>query len=166
MCKGSWRRCTVGVREPIPHIQQSLIKLLIGFMLCFFTFSWFQLCLLQEPSCQQHLSCLQEQPFRLLVWGCWTPDFPFYLLDSPLYHSRHSTLDCQPCKGAASLLGSSGSVCPILPHVLQWCCERRLWGCCLILAVQHSLCRFRACSFPRASHSVHGSLLWFKTQHG
>lgn len=117
MCRGSWRRCTAVVQEPTLHIQQNLIKLLIRFMLCFFTFFWFQLSLLQVPSCKQHLSFLQEQPFRLLVWGCWTPDFPFYLLDSPLYHSRHSTPDCQPCKGAASLLASCWE-CVFQP---AWC---------------------------------------------
>lgn len=34
--EGSWRRCTAVVQEPTTPIQQSLIKLLIGFMLCFF----------------------------------------------------------------------------------------------------------------------------------
>lgn len=66
------------------------------------------------------------------------------------------------CILAGLLLGA----CPSLPHVLQWCCALGLWGYCLILAVQHSLCRLRGCSFPRASYSVRGALLWFKTRGG
>lgn len=77
MCEGSWRRRSAVVQEPTAHVQEAVPDQTPNRVhALFFTFSWFQLSLMQAPSCQQHLSFLQEQPFRLLAWGCWTPDFP------------------------------------------------------------------------------------------
>lgn len=126
----------------------------------FSTFSWFQLSLLQAPSCQQHLSFLQEQPFRLLPWSCWTPDFPVLSAGLSIvpFKAQHPWLPAlqRSCIPAGLLLGFCVPACLVS---CQWCCACRLWGCCL-----HSLCGPRGCSFPRGSYSIHGALL--KTQDG
>ncbi|XP_068868930.1 mineralocorticoid receptor isoform X3 [Aphelocoma coerulescens] len=128
-----------------------------------------------------NLGALLSASAQLPATPVFPPETAFQAFGMELLNSR---LPCSICwtlhctiQGAAPLVASlakelhlswdpAGSLCPSLPRVLQWCCVCRLWGCCLLLAVQHSLSRLRGCSFPRGLCSIHGALLWFKTQDG
>lgn len=58
------------------------------------------------PSCQQHLSFLQNSLSGFWHRSAKLQTCLFYLLDSPSYHLWHNTFGCQPRKGTAALLGS------------------------------------------------------------
>lgn len=143
------------------HIQQPMIKLLIGFMLCFF-----HVFLIPAlPSARAQLPATFVLPpgtafqaFGVGLLGSRLPVLSSALCTVPL-KAQHPWVPAlqRSCIPAGLLLG----VCPSLPAVLQCCCACWLWGCCLILAVQA-----QSLLFPRASHAVHGALLWFKTQDG
>lgn len=114
------------------HIQQPMIKLLIGFMLCFF-----HVFLIPAlPSARAQLPATFVLPpgaafqaFGVGLLGSRLPVLSSALCTVPL-KAQHPWVPAlqRSCIPAGLLLG----VCPSLPAVLQCCCACWLWGCCLI----------------------------------
>lgn len=167
MCEGSWRRRSAVVQEPTAHVQEAVPD--------------------QTPNRVHalffHVFLVPALPYasaQLPATLVFPPGTAFQAFGMGLLNSRlpcsicwtlHRTIQCaaplvaSPAEELHLSWAPAGSVsqpasCPAVVLCTQ------VWGYCLFWAVQHSLSRLRGCSFPRGSCSIHGALLWFKTQDG
>lgn len=130
MCEGSWRRRSAVVQEPTAHVQEAVPDQTPNRVLALF-FHVFLVPALPYASAQL--------PATLV----FPPGTAFQAFGMGLLNSRlpcsicwtlHRTIQCaaplvaSPAEELHLSWAPAGSVCPSLPHVLQWCCAHRFGG--------------------------------------